>query len=563
MTDSEYIKNELSNNSCSIKIVSKASATDIDTNKVKSILNKSYASAQEMQAISCLFNTMFMSNMEIDNIPLIDPLMDNSVNKWIKHTHVLSKGAYGEVSVADIIQKDIQIIIKIPLDNADYDDILREYFIGITKINSLRYFIPNFVYTLGAFQCGGDIKKGCDANDKANLFIAYEKIPGKGMFYKLQDNGFEWFLNMFAQILIALEIAQREIGFTHYDLHTLNIIIKEQQLDYTGLIDNLSYRVSTKEYPVIIDFGRSCVRYKDKNIGASGLEQMNIFTFCVQGRDVGYFLNSVYTYNDNEKFKNKISRLATHLDIDIFRPSMSFHFNKTPLQILSSMLEKPVYSKIISKTITIQDRQELFPIQYDTLRNTYLNIFKIKSRINNIVLRKCVRNPVIYRSYILSTTVRDLVSKIYEQKESDTVNMYSQMTDRMEDNKEQMIRYDINTLQRYKSIPKIPSEILIISKSLLKQDISTLYAKSYFNPNRKREIISDIKDFNRMYKIFSKILPYLDQGYTIRWYGLEKEYETFLNEFSESMQYSRYIIYKDTVYATLRWVKSLKGDLGL
>ena len=227
------------------------------------------------------------------------------------------------------------------------------------------------------------------------------------------------------------------------------------------------------------------------------------------------------------------------------------------------MLEKPVYSKIISKTITIQDRQELFPIQYDTLRNTYLNIFKIKSRINNIVLRKCVRNPVIYRSYILSTTVRDLVSKIYEQKESDTVNMYSQMTDRMEDNKEQMIRYDINTLQRYKSIPKIPSEILIISKSLLKQDISTLYAKSYFNPNRKREIISDIKDFNRMYKIFSKILPYLDQVYTIRWYGLEKEYETFLNEFSESMQYSRYIIYKDTVYATLRWVKSLKGDLGL
>ena len=143
MTDSEYIKNELSNNSCSIKIVSKASATDIDTNKVKSILNKSYASAQEMQAISCLFNTMFMSNMEIDNIPLIDPLMDNSVNKWIKHTHVLSKGAYGEVSVAYIIQKDIQIIIKIPLDNADYDDILREYFIGITKINSLRYFIPN------------------------------------------------------------------------------------------------------------------------------------------------------------------------------------------------------------------------------------------------------------------------------------------------------------------------------------------------------------------------------------------------------------------------------------
>lgn len=549
MSNTDYIKNELlRNNSCSIQVASNIKPGDIDTNKVKSILNKKYASPQDMESVLCLFNTMFISNIDIDNIPV----MDKSVNNWIKHMKTLSSGTYGETYTADIINKNINIIIKIPFSISNYSDILREYFIGVTMINSLRYSIPNFVYTLGAFHCG-NIKKDCEGNP--NLLIMYEKINGQGMFYKMKNNGFEWFLNMFAQILLALEIAQRSIGFSHYDLHTLNVMIKEEPIDYTGLIDNVSYEVSTHEYPVIIDFGRSCVTYKGKNIGATGLRQTNIFPFCVQGKDVGMFLNSAYVYNNNEKCKNEISKLASCLNMDISANTLTSHFNKTPLEVLSIILAIPKYATIISNTLTIRNRRELLPIHYNTVKNIYLDIFKTKSNQNKLTLSQCINNPDIYKSYILSNTVKIMASKM------DFADITYRVDKIMKISKEMMIRYDLDILQGYKDIPNISSDILGISKSLLKQNINTLYTKCYFKPSRKKEILSDIDNFNKIYKNFIEILPYLDQVYTIRWQGLEKEYETFLNEFNESYQYKSYIIYKDTMNSTYRWVKTITDDL--
>lgn len=548
MNTTDYIKNELLRNSaCSIEIASNIKPVNIDTNKVKSILNKKYTSAQNMESVLCMFKTMFISSINIDNIPVVDKKIDT----WIKNLKSLSSGQYGEVYIADIIS-NIDIIIKVPLQTASYTDVIREYFIGVTMINSLRYYIPNFVYTLGAFQCG-DIKKNC--NGKPKLMIMYEKIKGQGLFYKIKDRGFDWFLNIFAQLLIALEIAQRSIGFCHYDLHSLNVMIREERVNYVGLIDNVSYKVSTNEYPVIIDFGMSCVRYKGEDIGNTGLSQSNIFPFCVQGKDVGMFLNSVYVYNSDIACKDKISKLASYLGIDIFKTSMSLHFNKTPLEILSKILLNPQYSAIISNTITIGDRKELIPIHYDTVKNIYLNILKTKSDQTELALSKCINNPLIYKSYILSNTVRTIASGIKFSEITNNLNMI------MKNNKDEMIEYDLDRLQGYKNISTITSEILGISKSLLKQDVSTLYAKCYFTPNRKKQIISDIADFNKIYTNFKQILPYLDMIYTIRWHGLEKEYESFLTEFNNSPQYKNYIIYKDTMNSTSRWVKSLASDI--
>ncbi len=42
---------------------------------------------------------------------------------------------------------------------------------------------------------------------------------------KCNELSFKEFLDIFAQILVALEIGQNKYKFCHYDLHTDNVII--------------------------------------------------------------------------------------------------------------------------------------------------------------------------------------------------------------------------------------------------------------------------------------------------------------------------------------------------
>ena len=55
---------------------------------------------------------------------------------------------------------------------------IREYFLGLSGINSLRYKIPTFVYTLGAFRL------------ENKNFVIYEKIMGDTLTYFLERDYF-------------------------------------------------------------------------------------------------------------------------------------------------------------------------------------------------------------------------------------------------------------------------------------------------------------------------------------------------------------------------------------
>ena len=544
-----YISNEMTNlKLCPFQIKTDVSTDNVNMSKVSKILKKKYISAQEMQAISCLFQSIFTGHLFVDGVPS----WDNGIKKWINKINLLSSGAYGEVLMADIVSSDSQVIIKRPLATANYEETLREYFIGITGINKLRYYIPNFVYTMGAFQCG-DIQKGCIGNP--SFHIVYEKVPGKAFFYAMNGKNFEWFLNIYVQILLALEVAQREISFSHYDLHTLNVMIKNERISYDVLLDNVSYSVSTDEYPVIIDFGRSCIEYKDKMIGAWGLEQLNVFPFCVQGVDLGNFLASAYNYNNDSNMKIKILKLSEYLDITIQRPCMSSHFNISPLDAVSTIMNNPEYMSILTNTITVKQRDAYVSLKYQTPRGVYDDIFNKESMFDKRILKHCIKNTAIYKSYILSNTVKDLYSHFTDTSQMDKLNKF------IEKNKDIMVRNDIQTLNTYTDISNISHSIIPLCNSLLKQDVSTIYAKCYFGPDRRNTILADIAQFRKVYDRFKKILPYIDQIYTIYSRGLETEYTQFLNNFKTSPQFKEYITFCHLILRTARWVQSLEEDL--
>ena len=535
-----YIKQELENiNICPLFIRQNLGQNIIDKNYVKQLLKQKYISVHEMQSISCLFETIFTGNLGVENTPLLG----DNVNKWIKNIKMLTSGDYSNILISDIIGVGSGII-KVPNFRTSYENSILEYFIGITKINLLRYYVPTFVYTLGAFQCG-DINQGCKGDQK--LHIIYENVPGDTL--AKNNRSFELFLNIFVQILLSLEVAQREFGFCHYDLHGDNIIIKNEPIKYTVLLDNVSYTISTNEYPVIIDFGKSCVIYKDRNIGREDLEQQNIFPFCIQGSDIRDFLLLTQYYYFSNSVRSQIYFLSEYLNITINNTLT----NQTPLNILQKILLHPYYVNILSKTLSIKERDKYISVDYNNIQKIYSNIFKSNPHFNEMIVHKCVNNPSIYSSYILTNIVKNLTAHFYPNKASNLVN-------KIDKNKSTMIRNDLSLLEGYKKLPIIPSEIIGICNSILQHKVNSM-TKFFFSANNRIVFDSDVVEFNKVYKNFAELTHYLDQIYIIRWQGIESEYSDFLQAFKDSKQFKDYISYKDIIIRTYRWIIALENML--
>ena len=156
----------------------------------------------------------------IESTSIKDKSFPNIVeDKFLIKMNKISSGTQGETFLTKFFS-NIEIILKTIKSNSEseaYIESLREYFIGYYFINNLRYKIPNYVYTLGIFS----LKK----NNKSSVYVAYEKIQGTNFYKSTLDE--QQFLECFIQLLIALEVGQREIGFCHFDLHYENIILRK------------------------------------------------------------------------------------------------------------------------------------------------------------------------------------------------------------------------------------------------------------------------------------------------------------------------------------------------
>ena len=136
-----------------------------------------------------------------------------------------------------------------------------EYLIGQT-LNNLRGEINNFCYT---FQ----------TNTPKKTFLI-EHIDGSTLYDEMvrdnihddhfnddNDDKREKYHSIFLQVFLALHIAFGRFGFVHNDLHSGNIIIttfpEERWVDYPVRLINKTFRVKTKYFPTIIDYGLSQV----------------------------------------------------------------------------------------------------------------------------------------------------------------------------------------------------------------------------------------------------------------------------------------------------------------
>jgi hypothetical protein len=347
----------------------------VDTNK------DCFKSKQAAESISCLVDLKLKLLPKNFTDEYYFP--NKTINEWLKINRFVSEEtSYGNVYIVSFLNL-IDCICKIskPSENPSHDNLsklkqeknlLIEYFIGKQCLNNLRYYVPNFMYTISLFESNivnnkyflepildEDFMKNKNESfyyfDKNNniekitiekylqnrdtyntdiksllnrkKFLICEYVSKISFFDYLKDSidknliNFEKFIYIFCQLLLALEIAQQKYGFCHYDLHLSNIMMKElnEKITYRVNFNCDEYEFITDIVPVIIDFGESRILYKNKLIHTDSESGLSIpkLKFMIPSLDMFCVLLDIlriaHYYEDKHNhgfiFKNKFLEL--------------------------------------------------------------------------------------------------------------------------------------------------------------------------------------------------------------------------------------------------------------
>ena len=195
------------------------------------------------------------------------------INEKIKHQinklELFDSGAYG-YAIKAYVEDDPLFIIKTPKNSSN--DCLHESFIGLYGTNKLRKYIPNFSYVYGFIKSTvpmiykNKIITWCDCPSRSYNYIVYENInPSVKLNEYIKTCNGKQFLNIYLQVVLSLMLADKLIGFTHYDLNHNNILIR--QLEEPITIEYEKYKIKTNVIATIIDYGMSLIKYNNEYYG--------------------------------------------------------------------------------------------------------------------------------------------------------------------------------------------------------------------------------------------------------------------------------------------------------
>jgi len=238
----------------------------------------------------------------------------SEIEKFIKHLNTLSlvkrmkeiskhmdyvqvfdtKGVQGLTGILNYKKTKEQVVFKISFD---IDFSLEHEHKILQRINDLRTFCPHFVGTFG-MTClpisNKFISDNCeDSSDEDSEYSENEDsdeedeykdeklslfdndpnyLPSNILFldyvsdlsyYKILKFGHKNIIHsQILMLMCAMELSQKSIKFTHYDLHLDNILIKtcDENRYHVYIIEGKKYLVPTNGYyPVLIDMGNSYV----------------------------------------------------------------------------------------------------------------------------------------------------------------------------------------------------------------------------------------------------------------------------------------------------------------
>ncbi len=594
-----YVQKKVSSLEICKTLDSRTDISDVSVDLVSKMLKKDFLNGPDMKALMCLFNTLIKSTeVEVKKRSGIDILSDK-VNKWMIKINVLSKSSQeGDVYLANILSNDIQVVIKTPKKIDGYVnvvDIIREYYIGIAAVNKLRYIVPTFVYTLGAYVCpyylGVSGRKkynmcepGANAKVVESTFVIYENIVGASLGSLLMGMKitFEQYLRLFIQILIGLEVAQREISFTHQDLHPYNVMVRSisstTNASYKVPIDNDLYSVKNPDsIATIIDFGLSTVKPDKVPIGSYSFPEYGMLHIMVPGYDMYKLLTFSIVYASSPGLKTKLMNLlkfyGNHDPYEVIKlgnnalTKLSKEYCKgvigsvaaarTPKMMLDWILSE--YSSVLGGNIVKTQRNVFRSISYSSFNKEYYDILKQDKKGTDDAIEiamKCASDKP--KSYIMSKYYSSILKKyantISGLKHGNKLdNAIEELRMYEDSNRDQLIELDKAMLDNVYKI-KLPSQDVLDATHV------SLYKLPPIGGDEV-EILDSVILLDRNIKYEKQLEPYLQLYYTIQETQLGAIYVDWLDKFLHSSIWYFYLNNVNKNAASKRWRETLMDSL--
>jgi len=278
-----------------------------------------------MHAISCAFRVGLVLDKQLNASKLVKEIFSDQ-----KQIGGISVEGFA-LMVGEKGLKNM-FVIKAPRDPRN-DNLVHEYFVavggtipnlkgGMTSIigvNWLRKVCLNYSQILGAFRCGPpdidplskQVRSWCDTTNKSRYvnYVIYEKIDGPDMDKLSSTITTDVFVTSMIQLAYALEIGQLYNGFTHYDLHHQNVIMRkvsknegEEALIPFVLSEDLTVYISSPYIPTIIDYGRVHIQSPSPAAEMMGQPTEHFGFHASFARQYGIYADRARPYYDLYKF---------------------------------------------------------------------------------------------------------------------------------------------------------------------------------------------------------------------------------------------------------------------
>lgn len=249
-------------------LISKLSS--IDKKLLKEFIDNKFYNNEFMEAISCIIHSITNS----DSLKSMDKKFQT--RKFInKLKRIGGESADGFALKENFDGIDDFVIVKAPRSKDNADILIHECTVAFLGTNKLRKLCPNFSYIYGTTRCSAplmsneEVDSWCTLDTNAVQYAIYENCsPGISFEDMCKTCTTKKFMSNFLQVLFALQIGYRECKFTHYDLHTENVIMRKINSDYQQYIKYGDYFLKTTGYiSTIIDYGRSHINVDGKSYG--------------------------------------------------------------------------------------------------------------------------------------------------------------------------------------------------------------------------------------------------------------------------------------------------------